>query len=272
MNAITIGPLVFAPDRFAAILAIAMFLFASEILARKVDGRFSRWAWGATIAFIMGARAGHVVQHLDSFLTEPLRMIYLWQGGFVIWAGAALALAYTGFYFRHALRLAPWSAFPAAAAAFIAVVVIQLTAGAPAIPLPSGNIFRTLAGEPFRPDDVKGEPLVVNLWASWCPPCRREMPMMADVAARSSDARFIFVNQGEAAQVIQRYLNAENLELDHIVLDGLGEFGRHYAVPGLPATLFIGSDGMLQWVHMGEISRETLLDGITGMTQAVERP
>jgi thiol-disulfide isomerase/thioredoxin len=128
--------------------------------------------------------------------------------------------------------------------------------------LPSGDLFRTLAGEPFRPGDLEGEPLVVNLWASWCPPCRREMPMMADVATETADARFVFVNQGEAASTIRQYLDAESLDPDHVVLDGLGEFARHYRMPGLPATLFIGADGTLQSVHMGEISREGLLAGI----------
>lgn len=71
MNAIAIGPMVFAPDRFAAILAIAAFLLTGEILARKLDRRFSPWAWGATIAFIVGARAGHVVQHAGSFSPSP---------------------------------------------------------------------------------------------------------------------------------------------------------------------------------------------------------
>lgn len=268
MNAVSIGPLVFAPDRFAAILAIAAFLVVSEILARKVDARFSRWAWGTTVAFIVGARAGHVIQHLDSFLAEPLRMIYIWQGGFLIWTGAALALVYTVFTFRHALRLAPWPALPAAAAAFIALVIIELTAGAPATPLPSGDVFRTLAGEPFRSADLEGEPLVINLWASWCPPCRREMPMMADVSTETNDARFVFVNQGEAAPTIKRYLDEKGLKLNQVVLDGLGEFARHYKVPGLPATLFIGADGMLRSVHMGEISREALLAGITRIQSA----
>ncbi|HRP77487.1 MAG TPA: TlpA disulfide reductase family protein [Aquamicrobium sp.] len=262
MNAVSIGPLVFAPDRFAAILAIAAFLAVGEILARKVNERFSPWAWGATVAFVIGARAGHVIRHLDAFLAEPTRMVYIWQGGFLIWAGAGLAFAYTLFHFRHALRLASWTALPTAAAVFVALVVVQLAAGAPATPLPSGDIFRTLAGEPFRPGDLEGEPLVVNLWASWCPPCRREMPMMADVATETADARFVFVNQGEAASTIRQYLDAESLDPDHVVLDGLGEFARHYRVPGLPATLFIGADGTLQSVHMGEISREGLLAGI----------
>lgn len=262
MNAVAIGPMVFAPDRFAAILAIAAFLLTGEILARKLDRRFSPWAWGATIAFIVGARAGHVAQHAGSFLAEPLRALYLWQGGFVIAAGIVSALAYTSFYFRRELRLALWTALPAVVAGYLAFVVLQLAGSAPDTPLPSRDTFRTLAGEPFQPTALEGEPLVINLWATWCPPCRREMPMMADVAARTDDARVIFVNQGEDAEIIQRYLTAESLELDHVVLDALGEFGRHYGVPGLPATLFIGSDGILQSVHMGEISRESLLTGI----------
>ena len=86
--------------------------------------------------------------------------------------------------------------------------------------------------------------------------------MMADVAASTDDARMVFVNQGEGVDIIRRYLTTENLELDHVVLDALGEFGRHYEVPGLPATFFIGRDGTLQSVHMGEISREGLVAAI----------
>ena len=262
MNAVAIGPLVFAPDRFAAILAIAAFLLLSEILARKVDQRFSGWAWGATIAFIVGARAGHVIRHGESFLAEPLRALYVWQGGFIIEAGFALAAAYTLIRFRRELRLVLWAALPAAVSAYVAFFVLQLAGGAPATPLPSGETFCTLAGEPFHPAMLEGEPLVINLWASWCPPCRREMPMMADVAATTEEARLVFVNQGEGAEVVRRFLDRENLKLDHVVLDGLGEFGRHYGVPSLPATFFIGSDGLLRSVHMGEISREGLLTQI----------
>lgn len=266
MNAVVIGPFVFAPDRFAAILAIAVFLFLSAILARKVDERFSSWAWGAAVSFIVGARIGHVLQHAGSFLAEPLRAFYIWQGGFMIEAGVVLAIAYTLFRFRRELKLAAWTIPPSAASAYVAFFVLQLTAGTPATPLPTGNMYRTLAGEQFQPAaELTGQPVVINLWATWCPPCRREMPMMADVAANTDDAQLVFVNQGEGQEIIERYLTAENLDLEHVILDGLGEFGRHYEVPGLPATFFIGSDGMLQSVHMGEISREGLLAGIAAL-------
>ena len=262
MNAVVIGPLVFAPDRFAAILAIAAFLLVSEILARKVDSRFSGWSGGAIIAFIVGARAGHVIRHGESFLAEPLRALYIWQGGFLIWTGVALAAAYTLIRFRRELRLVLWASLPVAVSAYAAFFVLQLAVGTPATPLPSGNTFGTLAGDPFLPAKLEGEPLVVNLWASWCPPCRREMPMMAEIAANTDEARLVFVNQGEGADIVRRFLDSENLKLDHVVLDSLGEFGRHYSVPGLPATFFIGRDGTLRSVHMGEISREALTSGI----------
>jgi len=262
MNAIALGPLVFAPDRFAAILGIAAFLILSEILARKVDRRFSSWAWGATIVFIVGARLGHVIQHIEGFLAEPLRVFYIWQGGFLIEAGVALALLYTLFRFRHALRLLLWTPLPSVIAGYVAFFVIQLAGSPSATPLPSASLLRTLDGEPFMASELEGQPSVINLWATWCPPCRREMPMMADVAATATDARIVFVNQGEGDEVIEQFLTEEGLDLDYVVVDALGEFGQHYNARGLPTTLFIGRDGRLQSVHMGEISREALLGGI----------
>ncbi|MGH6760801.1 MAG: prolipoprotein diacylglyceryl transferase family protein [Phyllobacterium sp.] len=264
MNAISVGPLVFATDRFAAILAIVAFLIVNEVLARKVDDRFSAWGWKAVIAFIAGARLGHVAWHAESFMAEPLRAFFIWQGGFRVEAGVLVALAYTAFHFRRHLRQAAWTLLPAACAAFAAVFVVQLAAGTPRTPLPTGR-FITLSDEIVQPSELNGQPLVVNLWASWCPPCRREMPMMADVAAQSSDARFIFVNQGEGREAIQTYLRGEKLELENLLLDSLGEFGRNYSIPGLPATLFIGSDGILRSVHMGEISREVLMKGVADL-------
>ncbi|WP_435656693.1 prolipoprotein diacylglyceryl transferase family protein [Brucella pituitosa] len=262
MNAVAIGPFVFAPDRFAAILAIFGFLMLSEILARKVDKRYSFWAWGATIAFIIGARIGHVGLHLASFAEEPWRVFAVWQGGFRLEAGAVAAVLFTLYFFRQKLRLALWTAIPAAVATYIAIFILQLTAGTPATPLPTGNTFVTLSGASFKPNDLEGGPVVVNLWASWCPPCRREMPMMADVAASSDEAKFVFVNQGEGRDTIEAYLVTEGLTLGNVVRDSLGEFARHYSVPGLPATLFIRADGTLQSVHVGEISREGLTAGV----------
>ena len=52
---------------------------------------------------------------------------------------------------------------------------------------------------------------------------------------------------------------------DHVLLDSFGDLARHYGAPGLPATLFIGADGVLRHAHLGEISRETLQSRISGL-------
>jgi thiol-disulfide isomerase/thioredoxin len=189
----------------------------------------------------------------------------MWQGGFMIEAGIALAFAYT--FFRIPARIAAHivdgpAEHRCGLCRVLRTAAQRRRAGDTAA---TGDIYRTLAGERFNPSELEGQPVVINLWATWCPPCRREMPMMADVAANTDAAELVFVNQGEGQEIIQRYLTAENLELEHVVLDGLGEFGRHYEVPGLPATLFLKSDGTLQSVHMGEISREDLVSGIQGL-------
>lgn len=262
MNAISIGPLVFDPTRFAAIVAIAIFLGLVGILARRVDHRLNGWSWAALVAFIVGGRIGHVLQHLGNFWPEPLRMLAIWQGGFMVTAGLLAAGLVTILYFWRQPQLFLMAAIPTASAAFVAFVLTTLTAGVQPTPLPAGN-YIALDGRTVAPASLTGKPIVVNLWATWCPPCRREMPMMADVARSRSDASFIFVNQGEAADAVRRYLTKEGIVLEnHILLDSLGQFSRHYTTPGLPATLFIGGDGTLRSVHMGEISREALIAGI----------
>lgn len=266
MNAFSIGPLMFSPDRFAAVLAVGIFLAGTELLARNVDARFSGWSWRAGLAFLIGARLGHVIRHFDSFAAEPMRALAVWQGGFLIPAGIVAALAITLIYLRRQPRLLVWTPVPAAAAAFIAMLVIQLTAGVPPTPLPAGT-YNALDGSAVAPASLTGKPMVINLWASWCPPCRREMPMMADVAAANDEATFLFVNQGEDAAMVSSYLEAEGLALDTVLLDGLGRFSRHYTTPGLPATLFIGADGTLRSIHMGEISREALSAGIAELQE-----
>ncbi|MDH6233715.1 thiol-disulfide isomerase/thioredoxin [Mesorhizobium soli] len=266
MNALSIGPLMFAPDRFAAVLAIGIFLAGAELLARNVDARFSGWSWRAGLAFLIGARLGHVLRHLDSFTAEPLRTLAVWQGGFLISVGLVAAVAITLIYLRRQPRLLIWTSVPVAASAFAAMFVVQLTAGVPPTPLPSGT-YNALDGSAVAPASLTGKPMVINLWASWCPPCRREMPMVAEVSAANDRVAFLFVNQGEDEAAVKSYLETESLALGTVLLDGLGRFSRHYMTPGLPATLFVGADGRLRSVHMGEISREALLAGIAELQE-----
>jgi hypothetical protein len=93
------------------------------------------------------------------------------------------------------------------------------------------------------------------------------MPMMAQVADQRQDVTFLFVNQGEGAAAVELYIKSQKLAMRHILLDPGGQVARHYGMPGLPVTLFIGSDGRLRSAHVGEISREALAAALGSLVQ-----
>lgn len=128
------------------------------------------------------------------------------------------------------------------------------TASTPLPPL----MLKQLDGGSIDFAKIKGKPLVINLWATWCPSCRHEMPMMAEIAASTDKVTFLFVNQGEDVAKIRAFFDAENIKLRHVVLDPGSQVARHYGARGLPMTLFIGADGLSRVAYMGEISREAL--------------
>ncbi|ESR27258.1 TlpA disulfide reductase family protein [Lutibaculum baratangense] len=259
MGAVTLGPLVFDAERLAAMLGIGTFLGVASAMSWRLGPELATWSWRALLIGLVGARLGHVLVHWPSFVQEPLRALAFWQGGF--FAGPGLLLAgLTLFVFLPSAPLRWSSVAPFAAGLLVWSMAWQLTAAVDARGLPDQS-FATLRGESYR-FDASGPPLVVNLWASWCPPCRREMPMMAEVAASAPHARFVFANQGESRDKVAGFLSAERLEMDTVLIDTLGQISFHYETPGLPATLFINPDGTLRDVHLGEISREVLVEKI----------
>lgn len=260
MGAVAIGPLVMAADRFAVVLAIILFSVVTGILARRIDPAFHRWSWWVVIGGIVAARLGHVAIHWQSFAQEPWRVVAFWQGGF-FWPAGAVAIALTLVLVLTGARQRLWALLPLALSLAVWNVTWQLIGGTNALPLPASH-YQPLAEAPVPLERSSGKPMVLNLWATWCPPCRRELPMMADVAAASGNADFVFANQGEGRDQVAGYLASQQLELASAILDPFSELSRHYSAIGLPTTLFIGADGLLKHVHTGEISREILQSNI----------
>lgn len=256
MQVVSIGPLVFAGDRLAAIVGIGAFLIATSILSSRLDARIGRWSNWALIAGLIAARLGHVVENASSFAAEPWRILALWQGGFS-WPWAAGTVVAVSMILVRTRRTAIGVVVSLAAALLAWNVVWQLTNATPSTPMPDMALENINGGDTSLMA-FAGKPLVVNLWASWCPPCRREMPMMAEMAAARDDVTFLFVNQGETRPAIEGYLSNEKLTLSNVLLDARMDVPRHYSTPGLPVTLFIGADRKLRSVHVGEISREAL--------------
>ena len=124
--------------------------------------------------------------------------------------------------------------------------------------LPKGALT-TLAGEPVDLVALAaGRPMVINLWATWCTPCRREMPVLAAAQMRETGVRFVFANQGEGGTTAQRYFDTAGLHVANALLDPGAGIAREVGSRGLPTTLFYDADGRLVDTHLGEISADAL--------------
>lgn len=263
MSAIDLGPFVLSIERFAALLGVIVFVALAEILARATKAR-TLSSWSSTTVFwgFVGARLGHVIAFWPSFAEEPWRILAIWQGGFSV-AGAAIGVAtVTAWALWRSLPFVP-----AASALWAGVIVWQVIlldiAPRDPVALPTDPLA-TIEGESLLLTSLvaSDQPIIINLWATWCPPCRRELPMLATVAEQPDDVVFILASQGETAAHVSRYLADNDIRPEHVLIDTNGMLSRHYGTVGLPVTLFIGTDGLLAHTHVGEISREVLLSRI----------
>ncbi|MGY6409658.1 MAG: prolipoprotein diacylglyceryl transferase family protein [Alkalilacustris sp.] len=261
MEAVAIGPLVFPMERLAAIAAVAVLLLSVWVLSRRMEAtqaaRLDRWAWRAVILGALAGRGVHVAQHWGSFAPEPWRILAFWQGGFSA-QGALVAVGLVTLLELGRRNLPPLGrpiglALGLSVATWAGVLFLKGPLYAPG---PPAQVFTAIDGREISLADRDGRPAVVNLWATWCAPCRRELPMMGELAAAHPGIDVIFANQREAPQTVGLFLATEGLSLPNVVLDQDGLLGRHYAVLGLPTTLFLAPDGQVVERHVGEISRE----------------
>ena len=126
------------------------------------------------------------------------------------------------------------------------------TPGAPPLALPD------IDGKTLDLSTLRGRLVLVNFWATWCPPCRREMPALAQAEKAHPNVRFLFVNQGEGEAGVRAFLQSQGLALDHVLFDEAMAVPRHYGTAGIPVTLFLHADGRLAKAHMGEIAPEQI--------------
>jgi thiol-disulfide isomerase/thioredoxin len=114
--------------------------------------------------------------------------------------------------------------------------------------------------------------MVVNLWATWCPPCRAEMPVLEEAQNDRTDVLFVFANQAEATPSIQSFLDRMQLDLDHVLRDRRGQIARQAGTAALPTTLFYDADGRLIDSHIGQLSKATLARALEGFGAKSDQP
>lgn len=110
----------------------------------------------------------------------------------------------------------------------------------------------TLDGGTMNLDDHMGSFVFLNFWATWCPPCREEMPAMETMQEELSDLPFqiLAVSVQEDRSTVQRFIDEYGYSYP-ILLDPAGRTASHYGVRGLPTTYFIDRDGMVLGLLIG---------------------
>ena len=119
---------------------------------------------------------------------------------------------------------------------------------APDFSLPSLN------GQRIGLQGFSGKPVILNFWATWCAPCKDEMPLLEAISKKyGSGLAVIAINEGDSLSAVKEFVAKENLDLQ-ILLDEESEVGDLYKLSGYPTSVFIDGKGIIQAIYLGELS------------------
>jgi thiol-disulfide isomerase/thioredoxin len=114
------------------------------------------------------------------------------------------------------------------------------------------------ASAEFSLSALRGKPVVLNFWATWCPPCRAELPELDAASDRlAGEVVIAGVNQAEARAEVEAF--ARDLDLSFpIPLDESAQASQDYSVRSLPTTFFIDRSGIIRHIQVGPVTEATL--------------
>ena len=129
--------------------------------------------------------------------------------------------------------------------------------------------FRDLAGAEVSLSDFAGQPVLVNVWASWCAPCADEMPLLQQLSVDHPELVILGVNLTAQDTLADVKAMVDKFDLTFpILLDETGQIGGLYQVQGLPTSFFIDARGVIRRVQVGalppEYAEETLAEILAG--------
>lgn len=108
--------------------------------------------------------------------------------------------------------------------------------------------------------EFKGKPVIINFWATWCPPCRLEMPefQRAFEEYQEDDLVILAINEAEQAEVVSSFFYDQMGYSYTPLLDEEAKVAEAYGAIGLPATFFVNATGKVTAVHRGALTQAQL--------------
>ena len=264
MLSLSLGPIALPLAPVLLLIAIWGSSWLASRLARqgadKVPGeQAGRTVTHAALLGLVAARLAYLVWHADAYLASPWAAFDLRDGGWSAPAGLVAGVAWLAW--RGSVT--PWLRRPLAVSGTAGVAFWWLATLASGLAgthsLPPVQLVRIEDARVLSlTEAARGRPVVVNLWASWCGPCRAEMPTLAAAQQREPTVAFLFVNQGESPATVQSFLQKQSFTLRDVMLDSGSSLGQAIASRGLPITLFFDAKGRQVDAHFGILNPAAL--------------
>ncbi|HUY98968.1 MAG TPA: TlpA disulfide reductase family protein [Thermomicrobiaceae bacterium] len=136
--------------------------------------------------------------------------------------------------------------------------VVAVGHTAPTIVLPGLN------GQTVKLSDLRGKVVLVNFWATWCPPCQAEMPELQSVYQARQGGVFVIlgVDQAESADIVRPYVDQRHFSWT-FALDQNTDVSRAYGVYGIPQSFLVDQQGRIAYIWKGPLSRSELEQQLT---------
>lgn len=282
LDAFTLGPLLIPTRPMAVVLSLLLAAWAARRYAAKfnVDADWaSGVAEGTAWLGLLGARLGYVTINWSAFSAQPWTALYIWQPGYLLVTGIILGVAYALYRIwrrptsQHHAALKVLVAAYASSAVVLGCVFLVLFAFAPENVLRRGNSVPNfslvdVAGNTVEFASLEGRGVIINFWATWCPPCRREVPLLNSIHNEygSRGLTVLGINLAESVNTVAPFV-AEMQVSYPIWLDANpGQPARdrtrtvyeRFGGVGLPTTIFIDRDGIVRDRYVGELNRAIL--------------
>lgn len=273
MSGLSLGPWALPVTVVALLLAVVAAEAMTAFLRHRGYADAGIGVWVALLAALVGARAVFVTQYWPIYRLHPWSMFdirdlgFSWIGGVIALAVAVALLAWRRRAWRLALPLS--AAVGMAVWGLVGLTAFQLQVGSHP-PLPQLTL-RSLGGQEVALASLAGKPMVINLWATWCPPCRAELPMLVQAQRERPRVRFVFADQGESVAAVRRFLRDEHLAPHDVLMDGTSQLTSYYRAPGFPTTVFVAADGRMHEIHLGALSAATLQEHLKRLVPSSTR-
>jgi len=263
-DAFQLGPLLLPTAFLVVVASAAAALLVGQLLDRSPGKEAESALWTGLLVGAVVARLAFVFEYRALYFGSPLSILDIRDGG---WNAPAGLAAFLIFGIARMRRQPEW-ARPIRWGMGAGTVVFMLGLGALAL-RPDPNVtlpeltFRTLDGRPAPLRSFAGKPTVVNLWATWCPPCIREMPLLEKAQRSRPDLNFVFLNQGEDPVRVAAWLTSRRFEMANVLVDEVRQASAAFKQQGYPTTLFFDRHGRLVSTRVGELSEATLAERLS---------